>query len=109
MLYWHCKVILLYKIIMKVEENIYLAKLFDAYGALLSEGQQKIMTFYLNYDYTITEIAENLNVSRQAIMDSISKADKKLHGFENKLQLVKKIEILNEENQKLKQKLSLKE
>ena len=60
---------------MKVEENIYLAKLFDAYGVLLSEGQQKIMSFYLNDDFTISEIAENLNISRQAVMDSISKAD----------------------------------
>ena len=64
---------------MKVEENIYLAKLFDSYGILLSEGQQKIMAYYLNDDYTITEIAENLKVSRQAIMDSINKADKKFY------------------------------
>lgn len=94
---------------MKVEENVYLAKLFDAYGALLSEGQQKIMAFYLNYDYTITEIAENLNVSRQAVMDSISKGDKKLRYYEEKLAFVKKFDSLSLENQKLKQKLSLKE
>ena len=94
---------------MKVEENIYLAKLFDAYGALLSEGQQKIMSHYLNDDYTITEIAENLSVSRQAIMDSISKADKKLRSYEEKLQFVKKIDNLSEENKNLKEKLSKKE
>ena len=94
---------------MKVEENIYLAKLFDAYGALLSEGQQKIMSFYLNDDFTISEIAENLNISRQAVMDSISKADKKLRDYENKLQFVKITDALIEENQILKEKLSKKE
>ena len=94
---------------MKVEENIYLAKLFDAYGALLSDGQKEIMSYYINDDLTISEIAENLSISRQAVMDSISKADKKLHGFEEKLQFVKKIDLIVQENQKLKEKLSKKE
>lgn len=93
---------------MKVEENIYLTKLFDAYGALLSEGQRTIMDFYLNDDLTITEIAENQNVSRQAVMDSINKAEKKLLEYEKKLQFVSKIDILSEENDELKKKLSLK-
>ena len=52
---------------MKVEENIILNKLFDTYGALLSRGQQDIMSSYLQNDLTISEIAENLNVSRQAV------------------------------------------
>ena len=91
---------------MKVEENVYLGKLFDAYGALLSEVQQSIMSFYLNDDLTITEIAENANVSRQAIMDCVRKAGKKLHAFEDKLQLVAKIDSLMLENEKLKAKLS---
>ena len=93
---------------MKVEENIYLAKLFDAYGALLSEGQQKILSYYLDDDYTITEIAENLNISRQAVMDSVSKGDKKLRDYENKLKLVKKIDVISEQNANLKEKLSKK-
>ena len=95
--------------IMKVEENIYLTKLFDAYGALLSEGQQNVLAYYLNDDYTITEIAEILDISRQAVMDSINKAEKKLINYENKLQLVNKIDVLNQEIGKLKEKLSLKE
>lgn len=94
---------------MKVEENIYLAKLFDAYGSLLSEGQKNILSYYLNDDYTISEIAEILEISRQAVMDSINKADKKLRDYENKLQFVKKIDVLSEENALLKEKLSKKE
>ena len=101
---------MLYKTnIMKVEENIYLAKLFDAYGALLSDGQRDIMAYYINDDLTISEIAENLSVSRQAVMDSINKADKKLRSYEEKLQFVKKIDLISQENQKLKEKLSKKE
>ncbi len=92
---------------MKVEENVYLGKLFDAYGKLLSKGQNKIMGDYLNDDLTLTEIAENLSVSRQAVLDSISKAEKKLLHYEKELGLVKKIDALEEENRQLK-KLSKK-
>ena len=91
---------------MKVEEKNILSKLFDAYGGLLSEGQREIMSSYINYDFTVSEIAENQGISRQAVMDSVTKAEKKLYDFENKLLLVKKIESLMEENQKLKKRLS---
>lgn len=87
---------------MKVEENVYLGKLFDAYGKLLSKGQQGVMSYYLNDDFTITEIAENLNISRQAVLDSISKGEKKLLSFERDLGLVAKIEMLENENRQLK-------
>lgn len=90
---------------MKVEENVYLGKLFDAYGKLLSKGQQGILNDYLNEDFTISEIAENLNVSRQAVLDSISKGEKKLLDYEKDLGLVKKIDALEKENEQLKKLL----
>ena len=93
---------------MKVEENIILNKLFDAYGRLLSEGQQEIMSSYLSYDLTVTEISQNMGVSRQAVMDSIRKAEKRLKSLEDQLAFVAKLEHLERENEKLKQKLSKK-
>ena len=90
---------------MKVEENIELTNLFDVYGGLLSKGQQNIMTSYLYDDLTISEIAENLNVSRQSVMDSINKGEKKLYYYEEKLNFLKKINALKDEIQKLKNKL----
>lgn len=91
---------------MKVEENVYLGKLFDGYGKLLSKGQFEIMDLYLNDDFTLTEIAQNMNVSRQAVLDSISKAEKKLLFYENELGFLGKIEMLEKENKQLKEKLS---
>ena len=91
---------------MKVEENIYLGKLFDAYGKLLSKGQYEVIDLYLNDDFTLSEIAENLKVSRQAILDGINKAEKKLKEYEDKLGFVKEMELLEKENENLKQKLS---
>ena len=96
------------KIIMKVEENIILNKLFDAYGQLLSKGQQEIMSCYLNYDLTVSEIAENQGVSRQAVMDSVNKAEEKLSMYEKKLGFLARIEGLEKENEMLKNKLSQK-
>ena len=91
---------------MKVEENIILNKLFDAYGVLLSKGQQDVMSSYLQNDLTVSEIAENLGVSRQAVMDSVNKAEKKLYDFEGKLNFLKKSEALERENNLLKDRLS---
>ncbi len=89
---------------MRIEENVYLCKLFDAYGELLSNGQKEILSAYLNDDLTLTEIAENLGISRQAARDSISKAEIKLKGFEEKLCFLKKVEKLEKEIESLKQK-----
>jgi len=90
---------------MKVEENIKLMSLFDAYGLLLSEGQQSILINYLYDDLTVTEIAQNLGVSRQAVMDSVTKAEKRLYELEEKLEFQKKFDALAAENEKLKKEI----
>lgn len=91
---------------MKILENVYLGKLFDAYGVLLSPAQGEVMDKFINDDLTVSEIAEILGVSRQAVKDSLSKAQRKLKDFEDKLCFVKKLELLEEENKNLKQQLS---
>ena len=91
---------------MKVEENILLNKLFDAYGGLLSKGQQDVLSCYLQNDLTVSEIAENLGVSRQAVMDSVRKGGARLFNFEKQLGFVGKIEMLEKEIEMLKEKLS---
>ena len=107
MIYSDCKVKMLYKRRkMKITENIYLGKLYDAYGSLLSASQGQVMDKFINDDLTVSEIAELLGVSRQAVKDSLSKAEKKLKGLEEKLAFVKKLDTLEEENEMLKQKLS---
>lgn len=94
---------------MKVEENVYLSKLFDAYGVLLSEGQRQIFSRYIEDDLTGSEIAEVLGVSRQAVKDSLRKAEDKLKNMEEKLGFVKKLEALEKENAFLKEKISKKD
>lgn len=90
---------------MKLEENVYLAKLFDAYGKLLTRRQQEVCMLVLDEDLTLSEIAQNLNISRQAVLDGLLKAEKKLQKFEKDLGLVSQISHLEEENKTLKKKL----
>ncbi len=86
---------------MKVEDKVRLLKLFDLYGNLLSKGQQEIMSCYLNNDFTISEIAVNLNVSRQAVNDSVTKGEKKLDSLEKKLRLCERIDYLEKKLESL--------
>lgn len=91
---------------MKVEENVKLCKLFDLYGKLLSKGQQEILNFYLFDDLTLTEIAENLNISRQAVNDSITKGEEKLKLYEEQLRFLERSESYQKEIANLREQLS---
>ena len=89
---------------MEIEEKIKLNRLFDIYKNLLSEGQSEVMDEYLSFDFTISEIAENLSISRQAVLDSITKAEKKLKNLEEKLSFSERLDKLEREIEKLKNK-----
>ena len=69
--------------------------LFDAYKALLTEKQQQILTLYYFNDFGLTEIGENLGVSRQAVLDAIKKAEAVLVESEKSLKLVEKSKKVN--------------
>ncbi len=64
--------------------------LLDIYGQLLTDRQFEIMDMYYNNDYSLGETAENLDISRQAVNDSIKKSIKLLNGYESKLGLLKR-------------------
>ena len=93
---------------MKVEENVILCKLYDLYGKLLSKGQQDILSYFLNDDLTLTEIAENLNISRQAVKDSLSKGEERLYALEEEIGFLKRVENYEKEIALLKTQLSKK-
>lgn len=79
-----------------LEKNIRVCDLFDLYGSFLSEKQQRFVVEYFFLDNSLSEIASNFQVSRQAVLDSLGKSDKKLEQFEKQLSLleIKKL-VLN--------------
>lgn len=64
--------------------------MFDFYGQLLTERQQKFIELYYGNDYSLGEIAETYGVSRQAVHDTLKRAENMLQSYEQKLHLVNK-------------------
>ena len=87
-----------------MEKNIKVSMLCQIYGKLLTEKQLEILTDYYNNDLSLSEIAENNNITRQAVRDIIKKGENKLFELEEKLSFMKKMmeqekvlqEVLNE-------------
>lgn len=71
-----------------IEERVELSLLYDFYGALLKENQQRMYEMSILEDYGYSEIAEEEGISRQAVYDSIKRATKQLREYEEKLGLV---------------------
>ncbi len=70
------------------EDKFYYNSLFDTYGELLTKKQFDIMSMFLVDDLSVTEIAENLSVSRQSVFSVVRKSKEKLCEFENYIGLV---------------------
>lgn len=83
-----------------LKQRVRLGRLFDAYGDLLTEKQQKCMELYFCDDLSLGEIADDLEVSRQAIHDLIKRVEKTLERYENKLELLA-------QEEKVKRKIEL--
>ncbi|MDC3412917.1 putative DNA-binding protein [Aquibacillus sp. 3ASR75-11] len=64
--------------------------LFDFYQALLTPKQRNYMEMYYLEDYSLGEISESHNVSRQAIYDNIRRTEAMIEAYEEKLQLYSK-------------------
>lgn len=72
-------------------DNVFeIGLLLDFYGQLLTTRQYEIMDLHYNNDYSLAEIAEQLNISRQGVFDNIKKGKVSLNNLESKLNLVKR-------------------
>ena len=80
-----------------MERKVEIGILIEIYGKLLTEKQVDILDNYYNMDLSLSEIAENNGITRQAVRDIIKKGEKKLFEFEEKLQIMKK--MLKQEKQ----------
>lgn len=82
-----------------MEKIKYTTLLFDFYGPLLTEKQQRVINLYYENDFSFTEIAEQLNISRQAVYDLLKRAVALLEEYEERLHLVKKFSRTQQELQ----------
>ena len=80
-----------------VEEIVEQSLLYDFYGELLTEHQQKIYEAALFEDYSLSEIAEEAGISRQGVHDLLRRCDKQLRAYEAKLHLVERFTGMRED------------
>lgn len=73
-----------------MENKVKISILLDIYGKLLTEKQYKLLDDYYNNDLSLSEIAENENITRQAVRDNLKKGENNLFDYEEKLGLMKK-------------------
>ncbi|WP_125605595.1 putative DNA-binding protein [Lapidilactobacillus bayanensis] len=73
---------------MSFELNERINTLYDFYGKLLTKKQATYLDLYYGEDYSLGEIAEQFEVSRQAVYDNIKRTEKILVQYEEKLQLI---------------------
>ena len=66
--------------------------LLDFYGDVLTERRRDALDFYYNNDMSLSEIAEEMGISRQGVRDLIKKAEEELFFYEEKLGLAKKFD-----------------
>ena len=65
-------------------EALEMTLLFDYYGDLLTERQRSCVDMRYNQDLSLSEIAEELGVSRQGVYDNLSRAEALLRNMEEK-------------------------
>lgn len=72
-----------------MDKNVEIALLLDFYGNMLTDRQREIMNLYYEDNLSLSEIAEELSISKQGVSDSIKRSEKVLYDTESKLQLMK--------------------
>lgn len=77
-------------------DNFYLIDLYDIYGSLLTQKQQKYFEDYYFDNLSLQEISENYNISRNAIYNSLRETKEKLKIYEDNLQIYSKNKKLKE-------------
>ncbi|MGN1089163.1 MAG: YlxM family DNA-binding protein [Huintestinicola sp.] len=79
---------------MNGEKNLDVALLLDYYSSMLTDKQKDVIDLYYNEDLSLAEIAEQVNITRQGVRDSIKRGEQTLFELENALKLRERSEEL---------------
>lgn len=82
-----------------MEDYIYYGELYDLYQQLLTDKQRAYFEDYYFQNLSLGEMAENYQVSRNAIFKQLHIVTDKLKEYEEKLQLLEKKRKLEEISQ----------
>ncbi|HLR14865.1 MAG TPA: putative DNA-binding protein [Bacillota bacterium] len=76
-----------------LEKTMRLNYLLDFYHTLLTPKQREYMEMYYLEDYSLVEIANHADVSRQAVYDNIKRTEDILESYEQSIQLYEKFQM----------------
>ncbi|MFG6115147.1 putative DNA-binding protein [Halobacillus sp. MO56] len=88
-----------------LEKTTRINYLFDFYETLLTPKQRNYMELYYLEDYSLGEISETFDVSRQAVYDNIRRTEAMLEEYEDKLNLYEKFQERQQLINKLQDRL----
>ena len=78
-----------------IERNIRILRLLSLYEGLLNDRQREMMSLHYDEDLSLSEIADQFSVSRQAVSQCLRKAEDELVEAENKLGFYSRMEKLD--------------
>ncbi len=78
-----------------MSKNLNISLLLDFYAPILTDKQKDMIENYYNADLSLAEIAENENISRQGVRDSIKRGEETLLELEQKLKFAEKLTELS--------------
>lgn len=87
---------------MGIEKTQRMNQLLDVYRELLTLKQKNVLLAYYDEDFSLSEIAEDMKISRAAVNDHLKRSEKLLEEYEQKLKLVAKNETRNDLYDKIK-------
>ncbi|MDE5654834.1 MAG: helix-turn-helix domain-containing protein [Clostridia bacterium] len=75
---------------MEKKDRLFISIYNDYYGSLLTDYQRQLIDGYYNLDMSLSELAEEYDISPQGVRDALKRAEKQLESYEEKLGLAKK-------------------
>ena len=87
----------------QMEKFVEQTLLYDFYGELLTERQQQVYESVVMEDFSLSEVAEELGISRQGVHDMIRRCNHTLEEYEKKLHLVEKFLCIKKQVQRISQ------
>ena len=79
-----------------LEDVVRKGRLLDLYGPLLTEKQRRCMEMYFDMDLSLSEIGEELQISRQGAYDMLKRASHSLESYEQRLRLLARFDAVRE-------------